>query len=188
MSVIWLCLKSESISKRLDHCLAMSTLNTSYILKFSGFCAAKFSLNDYFWSKIPLYLVIWSWNIRRRVSSSTRCALAEVIFLFFPIVMLSRISCIFLTSLSCQKSISHSFSSFASSCKTGFWTVSKQRHPRIKCYMVSSLSLHSKQVGSVLVLYIRILLLCSIYICTILWAIWVSQKVWKCLYQYGIWP
>jgi hypothetical protein len=45
----------------------------------------------------------------------------------------------------------------------GFRTVSKQRHPRTKCSIVSSFSLHSKQVASVSVLYIRILLLCSIY-------------------------
>ena len=77
--------------------------------------------------------------------------------------MLSRISCIFFVSLSCQKSISHSFNLVTSSCNTGFRTVSKQRHPRIKCSIVSSFSLHSKQVASVSVLYIRILLLCSIY-------------------------
>ena len=70
------------------------------------------------WSKIPLYLVIWSWNIRRWVRCSTRCALADVVFLVFPIVVLSRINCIFFTSFSCQTSISHSFNSFASSCKT----------------------------------------------------------------------
>jgi hypothetical protein len=45
----------------------------------------------------------------------------------------------------------------------GFRTVSKQRHPRMKCSILSSFSLHSKQVASVSVLYIRILLLCSIY-------------------------
>jgi hypothetical protein len=47
-------------------------------------------------------------------------------------------------------------------CNNVFRIVSKQRHPRMKCPIVSSFSLHSKQVASVSVLYIRILLLCSI--------------------------
>ena len=130
---MWLCLKSKSVHKRSDHCLAISTLTTGYmILNVLRVLCWKTSLNDYFWSKIALYLVIWSWKIRRRVRSFTRCALAEVIFLVFPIVVLSRISCIFFVSLSCQKSISHSFNLVTSSCNTGFRTVSKQRHPRMK--------------------------------------------------------
>ena len=164
MSVLWLCLKSKSVHKRFDHCLAISTLTTGYmILNVLRVLWWKTSLNDYFWSKIALYLVIWSWKIRRWVRIATSCALAEVIFLVFPIVVLSRISCILFVSLSCQKSISHSFNLVTSSCNTGFRTVSKQRHPRIKCSIVSSFSLHSKQVASVSVLYIHILLLCSMY-------------------------
>jgi hypothetical protein len=203
-NVLWLCLKSKSVPKRSDHCLAISTLTTGYMilnvlrvlcwktslkpdfncewfLKFNektlvGVVSTfyyswgvahryfyllnitqpyqililsvilnllrrqKTSLNDYFWSKIALYLVIWSWKIRRRVRISTSCALAEVIFLVFPIVVLSRISCILFVSLSCQKSISHSFNLVTSSCNTGFRTVSKQRHPRMKCSIVSSFS------------------------------------------------
>ena len=130
MSVLWLCLKSKSVPKRSDHCLAISTLTTGYmILNVLRVLCWKTSLNNYFWSKIALYLVIWSWKIRRRVRSSTRCALAEVIFLVFPIVVLSRNSCIFFASLSCQKSISHSFNSFAS-CMDSPFKIIGSLHPR----------------------------------------------------------
>jgi hypothetical protein len=67
-----LCLKSKSVHKRSDHCLAISTLTTGYmILNVLRVLCWKTSLNDYFWSKIALYLVIWSWKIRRRVRIST---------------------------------------------------------------------------------------------------------------------